>query len=64
MTYAHYQDLRKKGVVSKGMIPKLDESFAALEAGAEAIVLCHASQLRLVVNGDEAVGTRLSVQAN
>ncbi|MGH7495247.1 MAG: acetylglutamate kinase [bacterium] len=62
LTFAQYQELRKKGVISKGMIPKLDESFAALAAGAEAIVLCHASQLRLVVHGDESVGTRLSVK--
>jgi acetylglutamate kinase len=61
LTFAQYQELKKQGIISKGMIPKLDESYAALTAGVEAIVLCHASQLRLVVDGDESVGTRLVV---
>ncbi len=59
LTPQQYQSLKSKGVISKGMLPKLDESFAALQAGAEAIILCHASELQRAANGDEAVGTRL-----
>ncbi len=61
LTPQHYQSLKSKGVVSSGMIPKLDESFAALQAGVEAIILCHAAELRRVVHGEEAVGTILTL---
>jgi acetylglutamate kinase len=56
---AQYHDLKAQGVISKGMLPKLEEAFAALQAGVVAVVLCHASQVRRVVEGDPKVGTTL-----
>lgn len=61
LTLARYHELRTAGIISQGMIPKLDESFAALQAGAEAIILCHASQIRQAAGGETPVGTRLSL---
>jgi acetylglutamate kinase len=59
LTQVQYHDLKAKGVISKGMLPKLEEAFAALQAGVAAIILCHASQVRLAVVGDQAAGTTL-----
>ncbi len=59
LTLAQYHDLKAQGVVSKGMLPKLEQAFAALHAGVAAVVLCHASQLRLVLNDDPQAGTAL-----
>lgn len=59
LTPARYQQLKAGGVISTGMIPKLDESFAALQAGAASVVVCHAAQLMQAVQEHESVGTRL-----
>ncbi len=61
LTLAQYNDLKAKSVISKGMLPKLEEAFAALESGVTAVVLCHASQVRLAVDGDPKVGTTLAL---
>ena len=61
LTPQQYESLKSQGIISQGMIPKLDESFAALRAGAEAIVLCHASQMRQAAEGVKGVGTRLAL---
>jgi acetylglutamate kinase len=59
MALAQYHDLKAKGVISKGMLPKLEQAFEALQSGVETVVLCHAAQLRLAVDGEEKVGTML-----
>lgn len=59
LTLVQYHDLKAKGVISKGMLPKLEEAFAALQSGVTAVVLCHASQVRLAVDDDPKVGTTL-----
>ncbi len=40
-----YTRLRDNGVVNGGMIPKLDNAFAALHSGVEEVVIKHASNL-------------------
>ncbi|MCG3119740.1 MAG: Acetylglutamate kinase [bacterium] len=62
LTLAQYRHLKEEGIVSKGMLPKLDEAFAALQAGVAAVILCHASQLQLAVQHHPPVGTTLSLQ--
>ncbi len=42
---ANYAQFREEGVVSGGMIPKLDNAFAALDSGVEEVVIKHASNL-------------------
>lgn len=61
LTLAQYHDLKAKGVISKGMLPKLEQAFAALHSGVAAVVLCHASQVRLAMVGDPAAGTQLKL---
>ena len=40
-----YAMLRASGIISKGMIPKIDNAFASIEAGVESVVIKHASAL-------------------
>lgn len=49
-----YASLLQQGVVAGGMIPKLDNSFATLQAGVAQVVITRASNLR-----DLSRGTRL-----
>jgi len=54
-----YSDLKARGIVTKGMLPKLDNAFATLQAGVRTVTLCHAAQIQRVIKGDLAVGTTL-----
>jgi acetylglutamate kinase len=40
-----YRDLKSEGVISGGMIPKLDNAFRALEAGVSKVVITEAGEL-------------------
>lgn len=59
LTREHYLHLKTQGIISRGMIPKLDEAFAALQAGAERIVICRAADLLPASAGKQA-GTILA----
>ena len=39
---ASFQDLKEKGIVSAGMIPKLENALKAISAGVSVVRLCHA----------------------
>lgn len=41
----NYALLRAEGAISKGMIPKIDNAFAAIEAGVESVVIKHSDNL-------------------
>ena len=45
ITADSYARLRAEGVVNKGMIPKLDNSFRAIEAGVRSVIIKHAANL-------------------
>lgn len=40
-----YAELKKKGIISKGMIPKLDNAFEAAQSGVKTVVICHANSI-------------------
>jgi acetylglutamate kinase len=42
LTNEMYQALRANGTIARGMIPKLDNAFAALRAGVSVVRICHA----------------------
>lgn len=52
-----YMELKNEGIISKGMIPKLDNAFNALDAGIELVNICHAKNLQ--ITGSNRVGTYL-----
>lgn len=54
-TYAEY---KASGIINKGMIPKLDNAFAALDQGVANVIICHADDLETAVFGES--GTVIS----
>lgn len=40
-----YAGLKQKGIISKGMIPKLDNAFEAARRGVKTVVICHAKDI-------------------
>lgn len=46
-----YSQLRESGVVNKGMIPKIDNAYAAIDKGVETVTIKHSDNL------NKAVGT-------
>jgi acetylglutamate kinase len=53
-----YQDLRSNKKIFAGMIPKLDNAFAALDAGVKEVIIGNAEELSSLING--ASGTRIT----
>ena len=45
VTPQSYTGLREKGIVNKGMIPKIDNAFAAIAAGVESVTIKHSDNL-------------------
>ena len=52
-----YTELKNLGIISDGMIPKIDNAFDALENGVSEVVIGHASQLIELINNH--AGTRI-----
>jgi acetylglutamate kinase len=52
---ASFQDLKEKGIVSAGMIPKLENALKAISAGVSVVRLCHADNLQKT-----DIGTKIS----
>ena len=42
---ALYAALKERGTVSRGMLPKLDNAFRAIDCGVESVVIRHADNL-------------------
>lgn len=59
ITPYYYLQLKGEGVISKGMIPKLDNSFDAIQGGVEKVIICHANDLLAITTGAQK-GTTLS----
>lgn len=51
LTPDEYAGHKESGAINKGMIPKLDNAFAALQEGVKKVTICHADEL-----GEAAVG--------
>jgi acetylglutamate kinase len=47
ITLINYQELKQEGVISDGMLPKLENAFDALHYGVEKVIIEHA----LHING-------------
>jgi acetylglutamate kinase len=47
-----YKDLKEKGLVFAGMIPKLDNAFAALSSGVNKVIIGKAENLHRLVNSE------------
>jgi acetylglutamate kinase len=59
MNEEKYQELKQAGIISKGMVPKMDNSFDAIREGVSAVVICHADDLTDIVTHKNIKGTTL-----
>lgn len=55
-----YADYKASGVINKGMIPKLDNAFNALQNGVAQVTICHADELQNAVQ-EGIAGTQLTI---
>jgi len=53
LTPESYGQYKASGVINKGMIPKLDNAFAAINAGVTKVFICHADDLLGTVVGQK-----------
>lgn len=51
MNAPHYSELKQKGLIFAGMIPKLDNAFAALDSGVQKVIIGMAEELPELVSG-------------
>lgn len=58
MNFADYEKYKTEGIISKGMIPKLDNAFDAIKQGVKSVIICNAKDLHGVTSGKRA-GTHL-----
>ncbi|GAB4023636.1 acetylglutamate kinase [Spirosoma koreense] len=57
LTPALYTEYKTAGVINKGMIPKLDNAFRALDNGVSKVIICHADDVAAAVS--QGAGTTL-----
>lgn len=55
-SYTHY---KSAGIINKGMIPKLDNAFNALQNGVTQVTICHADELQNAIQ--DTAGTQLTI---
>ncbi len=54
-----YEDLKKKGIINQGMIPKMDNAFDALKKGVQSVQIIHADAIVGLINQTKPKGTEL-----
>ena len=58
INYAYYNELKEKKFVHSGMIPKLDNAFAAISSGVKKVIIGKAEEIKLLIEGQK--GTSIS----
>jgi acetylglutamate kinase len=58
----NYTRLRKEGIISAGMIPKIDNAFRALKGGVGNVYITHSHSLTDIFNVDNCKGTRIFLE--
>jgi acetylglutamate kinase len=58
MNFSDYEKYKKEGIISKGMIPKLDNAFDAIKQGVKSVIICHARDMDKIVENKKS-GTQL-----
>lgn len=59
ITEASFEEYKKSGVVSDGMIPKLSNAFAAINNGVASVKICHAVKVGEAAN-NSGIGTLIT----
>jgi acetylglutamate kinase len=53
LTPGYYSELKDKNLVFAGMLPKLDNAFAALDSGVTKVIIGQADQLEQLIAGNQ-----------
>jgi len=61
ITNKTYTDLLKDGIIKDGMIPKLTNSFEALNHGVKSVIICNYDDVAGITNDNIHVGTRVTL---
>jgi len=56
-----YVNLKEKGIISKGMIPKLDNAWNALNSGVDKVIIGNALHIESLTEPEHSTGTLLSL---
>jgi acetylglutamate kinase len=59
ITPLEYKQLLSEGIISKGMIPKLDNAFDAIQKGVKSVVIAHSNDLLNTTHENKHAGTKL-----
>jgi acetylglutamate kinase len=59
INHATYKNLKDKKIIHSGMIPKLDNAFAALQSGVSKVIIGKAEDLLLLLKGEK--GTKITL---
>ncbi len=59
LTPTLYAEYKASGAINAGMIPKLDNAFAALQRGVSKVIICHADELKQAV--ENSAGTTITI---
>ncbi|MGZ4055923.1 MAG: acetylglutamate kinase [Bacteroidia bacterium] len=59
ITKTKYKQLLAEGIISKGMIPKLDNAFEAIQKGVKSVMIASSAELINTLNENEHAGTKL-----
>jgi acetylglutamate kinase len=59
ITKTKYKQFLTEGVISKGMIPKLDNAFEAIQNGVKSVMIAHSNELINTISENEHAGTKL-----
>ena len=55
-----YSVLKEKNIISAGMIPKIDNAFAAIDKGVKSVWIGHAGNIKNMIADKENAGSKLS----
>lgn len=59
ITLTKADELKNTGVISAGMLPKIDNAFGAIANGVKAVLIGHAAQITPLANGVHNTGTTI-----
>ena len=58
LTKEKFMQLKAEGIISKGMLPKLDNAFAALEQGVTQVTICNVQNLS-AIGSEKVIATQI-----
>jgi acetylglutamate kinase len=61
MDSEQYEQLKNDGIISRGMLPKIDNAFDALKKGVRTVRICHADQVGHFELNPAEVGTTITL---